>query len=48
MHGATIRFIICTVFRDGMIAMAISAMEAALSTVNNLIAIFNINNRNIT
>jgi hypothetical protein len=33
---------------QGMKAMALTAMRAALITVNNLIALFNINNRNIT
>ena len=31
-----------------MIAVAVTAIRAALSTINNLVAIFNINNRNLT
>ena len=37
-----------TVFGKEMMAMAMTAMAAALITINNLIALFNINNRNIT
>ena len=37
-----------TVFGKEMMAMAMTAMTAALITINNLIALFNINNSNIT
>jgi hypothetical protein len=39
---------VVTVFRQGWLAMAMTAIRAALFTVNNLIALFNINNKNIT